>query len=58
MKKGDTIIVNVDGDIRSATVIDMLKDGRVLTSIRDYYGDYVEFTPNNVCLASEYVRSY
>jgi hypothetical protein len=54
MKVGDNIVILVDGDIRSAEVKEMLPNGDVLTSIRDYCGDYVEFPRRKVFTTSEW----
>lgn len=47
MKTGDSIVVVLDGDIKGAEVIDMLPDGDVLISRRDYNGDYLAIPRNN-----------
>jgi hypothetical protein len=47
MKTGDSIVVVLDGDIMSAEVIEMLPDGDVLISRRDYNGDYLAIPRNN-----------
>ena len=47
MKTGDKIVVVLDGDIKGAEVIDMLPDGDVLISRRDYNGDYLAIPRNN-----------
>jgi hypothetical protein len=54
MKRGDNIVVIIDGDIRGAEVREILPNGDVLTSVRDYYGDYVEFPRSKVFTASEW----
>ena len=54
MKKSDNIVVIVDGDIRGAEVVDVLPNGDIVTSVKDYYGDYVAFPRNNVFTASEW----
>jgi len=41
MKKGEDIVLMIDGDIKGAQVIDMLPNGNVLTSLKDYYGEYM-----------------
>jgi len=54
MKAGDNIVVLIDGDTQGAQVREMLPNGDVLTSVRDYYGDYVEFPRGKVFTASEW----
>ena len=54
MKKNDNIVVIIDGDIKGSEVIDILPNGNVLTSVVDYYGDYVELPRNKVFTASEW----
>ena len=54
MKRGDNIVVIIDGDIRGAEVREILPNGDVLTSVRDYYGDYVGFPRSKVFTASEW----
>ena len=57
MKVGDSIVVLVDGDTRGAEVREMLPNGDVLTSIKDYYGDYVEFPRRKVFTVSEWEQA-
>jgi len=54
MKTGDSIVVVLDGDIRGAEVIDMLPDGDVLISRRDYNGDYLAIPRNNAFTVIEW----
>ena len=54
MKKGDDIVVIIDGDIKGAEVIDMLPDGDVLISRRDYNGDYLAIPRNNAFTVVEW----
>lgn len=54
MKKGENIIVVIDGDVKGAQVIQVLTDGNVEISIRDYYGDYLNFSRRQVFTASEW----
>lgn len=54
MKKGDNIVVIIDGDIKGAEVIDMLPDGDVLINRRDYNGDYLAIPRNNAFTVVEW----
>lgn len=54
MKKGENIVVIIDGDIKGAEVIDMLPDGDVLISRRDYNGDYLAIPRNNAFTVVEW----
>ena len=54
MKTGDSIVVVLDGDIKGAEVIDMLPDGDVLISRRDYNGDYLAIPRNNAFTVVEW----
>jgi hypothetical protein len=54
MKKDDYIVVIIDGDIRGAEVVDILPNGDIVTSVKDYYGDYVGFPRGKVFTASEW----
>jgi hypothetical protein len=54
MKKGENIVVVIDGDIKGAQVIGVLPDGNVQISVRDYYGDYLDFPRRQVFTASEW----
>ena len=54
MKTGDSIVVVLDGDIKSAEVIEMLPDGDVLISRRDYNGDYLAIPRNNAFTVIEW----
>ena len=54
MKKGDNVVVLVDGDIKGAEVLDVLPNGNVLTSMRDWDGDYIDLPRHIVFTASEW----
>jgi hypothetical protein len=54
MKKSDNIVVIIDGDIRGAEVVDILPNGDIVTSVKDYYGDYVGFPRGKVFTVSEW----
>ena len=54
MKKGESIVLIIDGDIEGAEVIDVLPDGTVVTSIKTYYGDYLISPRSRVFTDSEW----
>jgi hypothetical protein len=54
MKTGDSIVVVLDGGIKSAEVIEMLPDGDVLINRRDYNGDYLAIPRNNAFTVIEW----
>ena len=54
MKKGDNIVVILDGDIKGAEVIAMLPDGRVEISLKCYYGDNIRLDRHKAFTASEW----
>jgi hypothetical protein len=54
MKKGENIVVIIDGDVRGATVIDILPNGDVLISKTDHDGNYAAFPRGKVFTASEW----
>lgn len=54
MKTSDNIVVIIDGDIRGAEVVDILPNGDIVTSVKDYYGGYTAFPRNNVFTVSEW----
>jgi hypothetical protein len=54
MKKGENIVVVIDGDIKGAQVIQVLTDGNVEVSVRDYYGDYLNFPRRQVFTVIEW----
>ena len=54
MKTGDRIVVVLDGDIKGAEVVDMLPDGDVLISRKDYNGDYLAIPRNNAFTVIEW----
>ena len=54
MKTGDSIVVVLDGDIKGAEVVDMLPDGDVLISRKDYNGDYLAIPRNNAFTVIEW----
>jgi hypothetical protein len=54
MKIGENIVVVIDGDIKGAEVVQVLPDGNVQISVRDYYGDYLNFPRRQVFTASEW----
>jgi hypothetical protein len=54
MKIGENIVVVIDGDIKGAEVVQVLPDGNIQISVRDYYGDYLDFPRRQVFTASEW----
>ena len=54
MKKGDNIVVILDGDIKGAEVIAMLPDGRVEISLKCYYGDNIRLDRHKAFTDSEW----
>lgn len=58
MKKGDNIVVIIDGDTKGAEVIQILPDGNVQISIKTYYGDYLDFPPNKIFTAAAWEQLY
>lgn len=58
MKKGDNIVVVIDGDTTCAQVIQTLPDGNVQISIKTYYGDYLDFPRNRVFTESEWEQTH
>ena len=58
MKKGDNIVVVIDGDTKGAKVIQILPDGNVQISIKTYYGDYLDLPRNRVFTESEWEQTH
>ena len=54
MKKGESIVVILDGDIKGAEVIAMLPDGRVEISLKTYDGDNFRVDRHKAFTASEW----
>lgn len=54
MKKGEDIIVIIDGKIKGVEVIAMLADGRVETSLKTYDGDNLRVERHKAFTASEW----
>jgi hypothetical protein len=54
MKKGENIVVIIDGDVIGATVIDILPNGDVRISKTDHDGNYAAFPRDAVFTASEW----
>jgi hypothetical protein len=54
MKKGENIVVIIDGDIKGAEVIAVLADGSVETSIKTYDGDNLRVERHKAFTASEW----
>lgn len=54
MKKGESIVVIIDGKIKGAEVVAMLADGRVETSLKTYDGPNMRVDRHKAFTASEW----
>jgi hypothetical protein len=54
MKVGDNVVLVIDGDIKGATVLEVMPNGEVKTSLKDWDGDFLTFERRLVFTAAEW----